>query len=267
MGVAGLGWATTAANVLNLAIFVWAAGDKRASAGASTLHERPHVSRMPQMRMLARIFALGLPIGAHMLAEIGIFALAGLMTGRMGAVSMAAHQVALQLAALSFMVPMGVAAATSVRVGRAIGAGDDANVRHAGFAGISIGAAFMSLSAISMWAFSSAYARLMSSDPAVIPLASQLIVIAGAFQLFDGIQVVSAGALRGAGFTRWTMGANLLAYWIIAFPLLITLGLGMKLGTHGIWWGLTIGLAVAAALLSTKFAAVSRGAIARLETA
>jgi MATE family multidrug resistance protein len=101
----------------------------------------------------------------------------------------------------------------------------------------------------------------------VLPLAAQLITIGGAFQLFDGIQVVSAGALRGAGLTSWTMRANLVAYWLIAFPLVLALGLGMHLGTRGIWWGLTAGLACAAALLSTKFASISRAPVVRLERA
>lgn len=279
MGVRGLGWATTLATILNLAIFAYAVSrvrddsaaaiprvhDESAAAIAPAAHGTKRLSLLPQRQTIARIFSIGMPIGMHMLAEIGIFSFAGLLAGRMGEVPMAAHQVALQLCALMFMVPLGVGAATSVRVGRGIGAGDDASVRSAGFAGIGIGAGFMMLAAISMWTLSPIYARLMSSDSAVLPLASQLIMIGGAFQLFDGIQVVSSGALRGAGFTRWTMGANLVAYWIVAFPLVLTLGLGMQLGTHGIWWGLTIGLAVAALLLSTKFAAVSRGPLVRLE--
>jgi MATE family multidrug resistance protein len=202
-----------------------------------------------------------------MLTEIGIFSLAGLLAGRISEVAMAAHQVALQLCALTFMVPLGVSSATSVRVGRAIGAEDGDSMRHAGLAGIGLGAAFMLLAAVSMWLLAPTYARLMSADPDVIMLASKLILIGGAFQLFDGIQVVSAGALRGAGLTRWTMGANLVAYWFVAFPLLLTLGLGFEYGVQGIWWGLTVGLAVAAALLSTKFAAISRQPVGRLEIA
>jgi MATE family multidrug resistance protein len=284
LGVAGLGWATTLATLLNLAIFALAIGRDARSAERFDAHAievesdtealatrgariAAPQSRLPQWSTIASILALGLPIGAHMLAEVGIFSVAGLLAGRMGKVEMAAHQVALQLAALAFMVPLGVGAATSVRVGRAIGAGDDASVRVAGLAGITVGAAFMSVSAVSMWTLSPLYARLMATDPAVIALASQLILIAGAFQLFDGIQVVSAGALRGAGLTRWTMAANLVAYWLVAFPLVLALGLGMDFGPRGIWWGLTIGLGVAAALLSVKFAAVSRGPVARLETA
>jgi MATE family multidrug resistance protein len=138
---------------------------------------------LPRWSSVASIFALGLPIGLHMLAEVGIFSVAGFLAARMGEVEMAAHQVALQLAAVMFMVPLGVASATSVRVGRAIGAGDDASVRLAGFAGIAIGAAFMMMSAVSMWTLSSVYARLMTTDASVLPLASRLIMIAGAFQL------------------------------------------------------------------------------------
>jgi len=237
----------------------------RAELGMRRFDSEAIVHR-PHPRMIRRVFMLGLPIGLHMLAEISIFTLAGLLAGRIGTVPMAAHQVALQLAALTFMVPMGVAAATSVRVGRAIGAGEPERVRGAGMTGIAMGAAFMSISALAMWSFNDAFARVMTSDPAVLPLASELIVIAAAFQLFDGIQVVSAGALRGAGVTRWTMVANLIAYWIIAVPLVLILGFGMGFGPHGIWWGLTIGLATAAALLSAKFSVISRAPIVQLET-
>jgi len=270
LGVVGIGWATSLATLLSFAIFAWAVRRVSTTVAGAELGMRRFDSEAivhrPHPRMIRRVFMLGLPIGLHMLAEISIFTLAGLLAGRIGTVPMAAHQVALQLAALTFMVPMGVAAATSVRVGRAIGAGEPERVRGAGMTGIAMGAAFMSISALAMWSFNDAFARVMTSDPAVLPLASELIVIAAAFQLFDGIQVVSAGALRGAGVTRWTMVANLIAYWIIAVPLVLILGFGMGFGPHGIWWGLTIGLATAAALLSAKFSVISRAPIVQLET-
>jgi MATE family multidrug resistance protein len=276
LGVAGIGWATTLATLLNLAIFAWAAFSnditrKKPADDLDSPRSRPESIAVrrgayrPDFALIRRIAALGLPIGLHMLAEIGIFTFAGVLAGRIGTVAMAAHQVALQLAALTFMVPLGIGAATTVRVGRAIGAHDDPGARRAGFVGIGLGAAFMSVSAVSMWSWADVYARWMSSDPAVLPLATQLIVIAGAFQLFDGIQVVSAGALRGAGVTRWTMAVNVFAYWFVALPLVLMLGLGMELGPRGIWWGLTIGLAVAAALLFAKFARASRAPIQRLD--
>ena len=258
LGVAGIGWATTAATALNLAVLVIAIGRRRDESAIA-------VDRRPNAKLLRRLFALGTPIGLHMLAEVGIFSIAGLLAGTMGAVAMAAHQVALQLAALTFMIPLGIGAATSVRVGHAIGRGDLARVRRAGFAGIVMGAGFMTVSAVSMWLLPGAYARLMASDPNVVALASRLIVIAGAFQIFDGTQAVSAGALRGAGMTRWTMVANFFAYWIVGFPVLVALGFGFDFGPYGLWWGLTIGLAVAALLLATKFASVSRRPIAAIE--
>ncbi len=257
MGVAGLGLATTLATVANVAMLAWVVRNDRAGAQ----EPQPQVSWFqvyaPDRQRIAQILTLGLPIGMHLLAEIGIFTAAGLLAGRMGETAMAAHQVALQLAALAFMVPMGVAAATSVRVGRAIGAGDSATARRAGFAGIGAGAAFMGCSALMMWSAPLWFAGVMTADPAVLELATELIVIAAAFQLFDGIQVVSAGALRGAGLTRWTMAANLIAYWGIAFPLLLGLGVGLGYGVHGIWWGLTVGLMTAAVLLCAKFNAAS----------
>ncbi len=253
LGVTGLGLATTVATTLHMILLGLAVGQEPRPAELSGVAYRTWDGKV-----VARICVLGLPIGIHMVAEIGIFTLAGLLAGRIGAVEMAAHHVALQLAALTFMVPLGVGQAASVRVGNAIGALDAERLRAAAKASLTIGTGFMTVSALSMWTIPHLFARVMTADQAVIDLAARLIVIAGAFQLFDGIQVVSAGVLRGAGLTRWTMTANLIAYWIIASPMVVVFGGNESLGVRGIWIGLTLGLFVAAMILVGKLIAVTR---------
>ena len=258
-GVAGIGWATTLAACVHLAVMALAVRWMAPGAGEEPL-------RSVERRMLRQVFALGFPIALQMLAEMGIFSLVAVLAGTMGSVPMAAHQVALMLAASTFMVPLAVGTATSVRVGRAIGREDVQATRRSGLTGICLGGAFMFLCALAMWIFPETLVRIMTSDPEVSPLAVGLIRIAGVFQVFDGIQVVSSGALRGAGMTRWALGANIVAYWIVGFPVALILGLGYNQGPHGLWWGLTAGLALAAAILTIKFAIVSRKPIALLET-
>ena len=203
-----------------------------------------------------------MPIGLQLLAELGIFALVSILAGTMGTTAIAAHQVAIMLAASSFMVPLAVGAATSVQVGRAIGKGDVREARESGFAGFAIGGAFMLTTALIMWIFPTSMARLMTDQQEVLSLAANLIVIAGTFQIFDGLQAVGSGALRGAALTRWAMVANIVAYWIVGFPVSLWLGFSLGMGPQGLWWGLTAGLAIAAVALTLKFYAVSRRPIA-----
>jgi MATE family multidrug resistance protein len=249
LGVTGLGIATTLAATLQALMLGVAVGRQK------VVHA---VARRPNLAIISEISRLGGPIGVQMVAEIGIFSLAGLLAARMGVLEAAAHHIALQLAALTFMVPLGVGQAASVRVGNAIGARDAERMRKAATAALAIGTGFMGVAALCMWTIPEIFAQIMSGDPAVVTLATRLIIIAGAFQLFDGIQVVSAGVLRGAGLTRWSMVANLVAYWVVACPLLLTLGADSALGVRGIWIGLTVGLFVAAVLLVRKSLKVTR---------
>ena len=174
--------------------------------------------------------------------------------------------VALKPAALMFMIPLGISMATSVEVGRAIGRGDTEGTRRAGLMGIRIGAAYMILSAIVMETIPGTLARIMTTDPDVIPMATGLLRIAGLFQLFDGIQVVASGALRGAGFTKWAMVANLGAYWGVGLPVGIWLAFGAGMEVRGLWWGLAVGLLVASVILTIKFSVVSRRPIAPIDS-
>jgi MATE family multidrug resistance protein len=195
---------------------------------------------------------VGGPIGAQQWLEVGVFATAGLLMGWLGAVALAGHQVALQLAALTFMVPLGVAQATSVLVGQAVGRSDTHAARRAAGGGILVGVGFMTATAVLFLAVPDLLARMFSDDPPIIESAALLLPIAGVFQVFDGLQVVAAGALRGVGDTRVPMLVNLVGFWGIGLPTSLWLGFGLDRGPEGIWWGLALGIGCVAVLLSLR---------------
>jgi MATE family multidrug resistance protein len=205
---------------------------------------------------------LGLPIGAQMLAEMGVFTVAALLAGSLGTHVVAAHQIAIGLASFSFMGALGVASATAVRVGRAVGAGT--SPRRAGILGMGLGAAVMMGGTLVFALVPHAIVGLFTDNPEVVQLGSTLVRIAAVFQLFDGVQAVAAGALRGAGDLRFPFAANVGAHWLIGFPTALALGFAAKWGASGLWWGLTSGLVVASFVLAYRFVRISRGPIARV---
>ena len=192
---------------------------------------------------------LGLPIGLQNTIEYVTFAAISIFAGWFGADAIAGHQVAINLASLMFMVPMGVGSAASVLVGRAIGEGDLGHARRLAASAVLCGAGFMALSACVLLAQAGSLARVWTSVPSVIGIAATLIPIAGVFQVFDGIQVVSAGVLRGAGDTRAPLIANMLGFWLMGMPVSLWLGFQAKLGVVGLWWGFVSGLAGVALFL------------------
>ncbi len=198
---------------------------------------------------LSRMAALGAPIGVQYELEYGVFAVVGLMMGWMGTAQLAGHQVALNLASLAFMVPLGVSGAAAVLVGHAVGAGDVAEARRAAAAGLVCGVGFMSASALVMLLVPTFLARIYTTDAGVVALAASLIPIAGVFQVFDGIQVVSIGILRGSGDTRAPMIINVLGFWLVGLPVSAALGFRAGGGPRGLWWGLTVGLVFVALVL------------------
>ena len=236
MGVVGSAWATTISRVL-LVLWLWAAS--RGDLDPLLSPMRPEVW---QLQPLVRMFRLGIPIGAQHVLEFGAFALVALMMGWMGTQAMAGHQVAINLAALTFMVPLGVGDAASVLVGQAVGRGDPEGTRGAARAAFACGVAFMAMTGAVFLGLPEELARLYSRDLGVIGVAAILIPLAGVFQIFDGIQVVASGVLRGLGDTRAPMVANLLGYWLVGIPVSIYLGFVAKLGPVGLWWGLVLGL-------------------------
>jgi MATE family multidrug resistance protein len=243
MGVVGSAWATSVSRGL-LALTLWLAARKQLGSMLSPL--RPEIW---QLGPLGRMLRLGMPIGAQHVLEFGAFALVALMMGWIGTRQMAGHQIAINLAALTFMVPLGVGDAASVLVGRAVGRGDVPETQGAARAAFACGVAFMSVTGITFLSLPEPLARLYTSDLDVIAVAASLIPIAGVFQVFDGLQVVASGVLRGLGDTRAPMLANLLGYWALGIPVSVYLGFVSHRGPAGLWWGLVLGLGVVASSL------------------
>lgn len=207
---------------------------------------RPEILALAPLRRLLRV---GAPIGMQQTLEFGAFGAGGLLMGLLGTVAMASHQVALNLAALTFMIPVGVAQAAAVLVGQAVGREDPPGARRAAGAGLIVGAGLMVGTAILFVSMPVGLSRLYTDDAAVVAAAALLLPIAGAFQVADGLQVVSSGVLRGVGDTRVPMLVNLLGFWVVALPVGAALAFGAGAGPRGIWWGLALGLGVVAVLL------------------
>ncbi len=246
LGVNGSAWATTAARWLMLAAIV----------GLAWPALRPHLrALLPETLSpgpLGRMLALGAPIGMHMQLEFGVFGVVGLLMGRLGTESMAAHQVALNLASLTFMVPLGVSAAAAVLVGRAVGRGDEGSARRAARASLIVGTGFMFCTAALFLLAPGVLAGFYSRDATVLAVAASIIPLAGVFQVFDGIQAVSTGILRGLADTRTPMLIGLVGFWAVGLPVSLWLGFRTSLGPVGLWWGLVAGLAVVAVLLLVR---------------
>ncbi|MCC6652021.1 MAG: MATE family efflux transporter [Candidatus Eisenbacteria bacterium] len=245
LGPLGAGIATALARVFMLGTLVAFAWPR----------VRPWLRWTPESLQLAplrRLVALGLPIAAQYELEFAIFAAVALLMGQLGPVPAAAHQIALNIASVTFMVPLGVSIAGSVLVGQAIGAGDAATARRSALAALAAGVGVMALSALVLRAIPRLLARAYSPDLEVVAMAATLIPIAGVFQVFDGTQVVSIGLLRGVGDTRWPMIANFIGYWLVGLPVSLWFGMHLGWGPVGLWWGLVVGLALVALVLVAR---------------
>ncbi|MFN2383551.1 MAG: MATE family efflux transporter, partial [Gemmatimonadota bacterium] len=219
LGAVGTGWASSISRVflaLGLLALAWRP-------------LRPYLSPLPpttrRLAPLARMAALGVPIGGQFVLEFGAFGLVAVFMGWIGVAAMGAHQIVISFASLTYMVPSGVAAAAAVRVGQAVGRGSAEDARRAAGAAILCGTGFMVLSAIALLVAPRAIAGIYTSDVAVTAIAMVLIPIAGLFQIFDGAQVVACGILRGLGDTRVPFLIIALGYWLVAIPISVALGL------------------------------------------
>jgi len=213
---------------------------------------RPLRPEALKLQPLLRFLRVGVPIGAQQWLEFGVFGASGLFMGLMGTIAVASHQVALQLAAMTFMMPVGVAQATSVVIGQAIGRDDSPGARRAVGAGLITVTMFMTFTAIAFITIPGPLARLFSTDPNVVSAAALLLPIAGVFQIFDGLQVAGAGALRGVGDTRVPMIMNLVGFWFVGLPVSAWLAFRAGFGPQGVWWGLALGIGVVAVLLMAR---------------
>jgi MATE family multidrug resistance protein len=217
----------------------------------------------PDWARFGEIFRIGLPIGVTLVMEVGLFATAGFLIGVIGTAQLAAHQIALQCASVTFMVPLGLAQAATVRVGLAAGAGDGQGVLRAGVAALVMGGVFMLAMAVVMWTAPRAIVGLFidagaAANAPVVHAAVTFLAVAAVFQIFDGGQVIGAGALRGLKDTRWPMAIAGLAYWIVGIGLATGLGFWAGWGGLGVWIGLAAALAVAALLMVTRFVLLQR---------
>ena len=251
LGAAGLGYASAAmmwAQALGFAFYLSRAR-RFADLGLFARFDPP---RWPEIRALLKV---GLPIGVTVAMEGGLFVVTALLIGRLGELPAAAHQIAINVSALCFMVPFGLAEATTVRIGHALGSGAARQgVRRAALAGLTLVLATQGLTALLLLTGNTVVVGLYTTDAAVAALAASLLLFAALFQFPDGLQVLAAGALRGRKDTRVPMFLAAFAYWGVGMSLGAGLGLGLGWGPRGMWVGLIAGLSVAAVLMVARFA-------------
>ena len=245
LGVAGSGLSTCVSRVYMAAVLftavLWLHRKKNLP-----LFQPPYA---PDIRRIVELLRIGLPAGVQIFFEIGVFATVTALIARLDAASVAAHQIALNCASFTYMVPLGISSAAAVRVGQALGRGDARGAGRAGWTAIAMGAAFMSLAAVVLVLAPRLIVRIFTPDPTVMTIGVKLLLVAAAFQLFDGLQTVATGALRGTGETRIPMFSTFVAYWVIGLPLGYYLGFNRGLGAFGLWSGLALALLLIGASL------------------
>lgn len=238
MGITGSGWSTCWARIYMAVVMLATLMFVESKRGFSDW--------LPEMRIdVGRVWdllKLGTPAATQILLEIGAFSAATALIAKLGPVPLSGHEIALNCAALTFMVPLGISSAAAVRVGHQIGRGDPTRAHLAGWSAILLGAGFMATMGLVFVSFPHQIARIYSPDPTVIFVGARLLLVAAAFQLFDGLQTVATGALRGSGDTRTPMFANLIAYWFIGLPAGYLLCFHLGWGAFGVWIGLCVGL-------------------------
>lgn len=253
MGLVGAGWATFISRVV-MALMM----------GAYVLYGSRFALYVKFMRLrylsfihMYRIFRLGLPISVQMIFEMGAFSFSAIMIGWLGAKQLAAHQIAINVASVTYMMASGIAAAATIRVGNQKGLGNYHDMRMAGYTSFTMGTMFMIGSGLLMILGNRLIPMLYIDDPEVIRMAAGLLIIAALFQISDGVQVVGLGALRGLEDVRVPSLISLLAYWIVGLPVGYLLCFKAGFGVTGIWTGLLVGLSVAAILLFLRFKGLS----------
>lgn len=248
LGVTGSAWATCWSRVYMAAglaaILVWRDPD----ALAATIK-----SWRPEWEGIRSLLRLGLPAAGQTGVEYLVYAVATVLVGRLTATSLAAHQLALSTVYTTYMLPLGISSAAAVRVGQALGRGDRRGAQRSGWTAVGLGAAVMSCAALTLLTVPAEIARLFTPQAEVIEQAVTLLRIAAFFQLFDGLQVVTTGALRGAGDTRSPMLYHFAGYWLIGLPLGAWLCFGRAWGASGLWTGLSLGLILIGSALTLRW--------------
>lgn len=245
LGVAGAGWATTLSRIymggVLLAFILY-----KESAASTGLFQTALRVDWPIVR---RLLALGFPVALQICAEYGVFAVATALIAKLDAIALAAHQIVLNVASVSFMVPLGVSSAGAVRVGQAVGRQDAEGAVTSGWTALLLGATFMAFAGVAMLTFPEWVLRVFTSDESVFALGIPLLFVAAAFQLFDGIQVTAGGVLRGVGDTKTPMVCNIAGHWGFGLPIGYYLCFVLGWQALGVWVGLSLGLVAVALLL------------------
>src|SRR5271157_2815409 len=238
LGVTGSGWATTIARIYMAAVLTLYAvyHELRYKTGLR------HVSFRPDLVRICRLLVIGLPAAVHVTLEAGVFAVATILAGMLDPVALAAHHIVLDISSVTFMIPLGLASAGAVRVGQALGRGKPTVAGQAGWMALALGVTFMAAAGMVMATMPGLLASLFTTDPAIVTTAAALMLVAAAFQLFDGLQGVSTGTMQGAGDTHTPMVCNLVAHWVIGLPLGYLLAFTAGYGIIGLWVGLALGL-------------------------
>jgi MATE family multidrug resistance protein len=245
MGVEGSGWSTAMARlymVLVLVVYLFWYDRRHHTALLKTPVDL-------DLKRIRHLLALGLPAATQMTVEIGVFALVAALIARLGPIALASHQIALNTVAFTFMIPLGISSAAAVRVGQALGRKDPVGAALAGNTAILLGGSFMFCMSVALVVFPRYIALMYTNDAVVIKSAIALLAAGAAFQLFDGIQTVATGALRGTGDTRTPMLCHFAAYWLIGLPLGIYLCFRQHWGALGLWVGLSVALILIGILL------------------
>ncbi len=210
---------------------------------------RASLWRHPDWARMLRLVRIGLPAATQILLEIGAFAAAAFLAGRLSATALAAHQIAINVASVSYMVPLGISSAAAVTVGHAVGVGNLRMAQRRGYIALGIAGVFAVLAAGAFALFPYQIMGLYTSDQGILNTGRDLLLLAAVFQLFDGFQAVTTGALRGLGNTRVAMLANLGGYWLLGLPIGWVLCFRLGQGVSGLWYGLTLALILIALLL------------------
>jgi MATE family multidrug resistance protein len=258
MGVRGSALSTVLARVYMAAVLIYAARSHESDRGHALFTHWP----APDWTRIRALLKLGLPAAFQVVLEVAAFGAATVMASHLTPIALATHEIVLSCAAYTYMVPLGISAAAAVAVGHAIGAGNPARARRAGILAIAIGAGFMALMAILLVVIPQPIIRIWTRDPRVLTLGAHILAIVAGFQIFDGIQTVSTGALRGLGETRFPMLMNLTGYWILGLPFGALLCFRFKWGLSGLWTGLTVSLILIALVLIMRWLTDSRKPLA-----
>ncbi|HEX4037360.1 MAG TPA: MATE family efflux transporter [Acidobacteriaceae bacterium] len=258
LGVRGSALSTVFARIYMAAALIYPAWRHEAKRGHALFAHWPG----PDLDRIRALLRLGLPAASQVVLEVAAFGAATVMASHLTPIALATHEIVLSCAAYTYMVPLGISAAAAVAVGHAIGAGNPARARRAGTLALFIGAGFMALMAVLFLVAPQPIIHIWTRDPHVVALGAHILAIVAGFQIFDGIQTVSTGALRGLGETRFPMLMNFAGYWILGLPCGALLCFVFHWGLAGLWTGLTISLILIALLLSTRWLRDSRKLLA-----